>query len=133
MGRGGVLTETFCEVYLEVNTELDPLSYLLSCIDIKPKHIPKMIPQPIPLRLDVGSMMIKMLICRLQTSHQHKKIWLIITVMNVSREIYVLDEVLCHSKLLTKQTWIINGMGMMKPLGVMGIEVTTFHDIGRGL
>ena len=27
----------------------------------------------------------------------------------------------------------ISGMGMAKPLSVIGIEVTTFHDISRGL
>ena len=34
---------------------------------------------------------------------------------------------------VTKQTCNISGMGMAKPLGVMGIEVTTYHDISRGL
>ena len=34
------------------------------------------------------------------------------TVRNASREIYNLGEVLCHSKLLTKQDCIISGMGM---------------------
>ena len=43
--------------YVTVNTDLDPLSYLLSSIgdiirkDMKRRHIPKMIPQPIPTRL----------------------------------------------------------------------------------
>ena len=51
----------------------------------------------------------------------------------MGREINNLGEVLYHSKLLTKQTCNISGMGMTKPLGVMGIEVTTYHDISIGL
>ena len=45
--------------YVPVNTDLDPLSYLLNSIggimlkDIKPRHIPKMIPQTIPVCLVV--------------------------------------------------------------------------------
>ena len=58
---------------------------------------------------------------------------MIITVRNMSREIDNLGEVLCHSKLLTKQTRNISGMGMTKPLCVMGIAVTAYHDISRGL
>ena len=45
-------------------------------------------------------------------------------------EIYSLGEVLCHGKLLTKQTCNISGMGMTNALSVM---VTTYHDISRGL
>ena len=41
------------------------------------------------------------------------------------------EEALCHSKLLTIQTCSIDGMGMKKPLGVVGIEVTTYHDISK--
>ena len=40
---------------------------------------------------------------------------MIIMVGNASREINNLDEVLYHSKLLTKQTCNISGMGMTKP------------------
>ena len=70
---------------------------------------------------------------RIRIKEWVKNIWLmIITVRNASREIYNLGEVLCHSKFLTKQT-NNSGMEMMKPLGVMGIEVNTYHDISRGL
>ena len=58
---------------------------------------------------------------------------MIISVRNASREINNLGEVLFHNKHLTKHTCSISGVGMTKPLGVMGIEVTTYHDISRGL
>ena len=41
---------------------------------------------------------------------------MIITVRNMSREIYNLGDALCHSKLLKKQICTISGMGMMKPV-----------------
>ena len=62
-----------------------------------------------------------------------KKIWLMIITFRNVREIYNLGEVLCHSKLLSKQTCNISGMGMTTPLGVMGIVVTKYLDISRGL
>ena len=72
-----------------------------------------------------------MSIVRIRTKESAKKIWLMIIAD--SREIYNLDEVLCHSKLSTKQTCDTSGMGMTKPLGVRYIEFTTYHDIRIGL
>ena len=48
---------------------------------------------------------------------------MIIKVRNVSREMNNLGKVLCHSKILTKQTCNISGMEMTKSLGVMGLEI----------
>ena len=60
----------------------------------------------------------------LEQRNQEDMALMIFTVRNASREIYNLGEALCHSKRLTKLTCNISGMGMTRPLGVMGIEAT---------
>ena len=118
-----------------VNNNLEPLSYLLCSIggivlkDIKGRHICRL---DYKLHINTDYHMVRFsqrrmrsnsARVRIRTKQYIKNIWLIIiTVRNGSREIYNLGEVLGHSKLMTKHTCNISGLGMMKPLGVSGIK-----------